>query len=391
MRERSMIKQQVEKVEHTEDLLNHLLDGIKEYAIFMVDTRGQIVTWNSGVKRLLGYEEEEFIGRDFSIIFSVEDISNGIHTKELERALSVGNANDERWHTKKDGTKFWASGLVTRVERDGKIVGATKIMRDQTDKKLIEEERLRHTQELAAANKELAQFAEVLSDDINSPLQTMFNLASTLRDGSVADPQAMDSIKRIESSAESVMNLVNDVLHYSKTGENKSSSSFIDGDELMHKILLGLEMLIDEKNVKVIVGSIPELLGNETNIERVLRNLIENAIKYSCNDLRSRLEIFAEEDNEKVTIGVRDYGPGISLKDQERIFSLFERANTSVQGRGLGLAISKKLVQVWGGRLWVESEPRHGSTFYFTVPSRPAVSSFAERSVRNSADELRAG
>ena len=276
-------------------------------------------------------------------------------------------------------------------QKNGESFGATKIMSDQTERKLLDEERLRHAQELSMANKELSQFAQVFSSDINSTLQAICKLVVTLKNGCVADPELLDSIRRIESSAESAMNLVNDVLYYSKSGSNKVSSSFIDGDELMHKILLSLEKLIDEKTVKVIVGSIPDLLGNETNIERVLRNLIENAIKYSCHDQRSRLEIFAEEDGGKVTIAVRDYGPGISLKDQERIFNLFERGETAVQGKGLGLAISKKLVQEWGGKIWVESEPRHGSTFYFTVPSRPVVNSYADRRVSSSAEEVRAG
>ena len=163
----------------------------------------------------------------------------------------------------------------------------------------------------------------------------------------------------------------------SKASEQSHSSyssnrpATLDGMELMNDVLSSLESLIEESRFKIVVGSIPEVYGVKANIEQVLKHILTNAIKYSRNSQRSHLEIFAQEDNDKVTLAVRDFGPGISRKDQERIFTLFERIDTSVQGRGLGLAISKTLVTEWGGKIWVDSEVNYGSTFYFTIPNRP--------------------
>jgi len=164
---------------------------------------------------------------------------------------------------------------------------------------------------------------------------------------------------------------------------DQSSLIILDGDELINRVLTGLENLIDENKVKVIVGSIPEIYGNEANVERVLINLIQNALMYSCDYERPRVEISAGEDSENVTIAVRDFGPGIAPADQEKILFSSRTNPHNNSKKDLGLAVCNKLVQEWGGQLWVESEFGMGSSFFFTVPNRPVRKPSAQGSYRS--------
>jgi PAS domain S-box-containing protein len=125
-----------------EDLYRKSIEEVKDYAIFMTDVEGRIISWNTGAERILGYSEAEILGHNASLFFTPEDLARGEHEKELERAAKEGRAEDERWHLRRDGTRFWASGVVTPVRDDkGALLGFTKVMRDMTERKRLEEER----------------------------------------------------------------------------------------------------------------------------------------------------------------------------------------------------------------------------------------------------------
>ena len=126
----------------TEDIYRKAIEDIRDYAIFMVDTSGIVTNWNVGAQHILGYTEEEIIGKDASKFFTPEDRARGVHIKELETAATLGRAEDERWHTRRDGSRFWASGVVTPVrDQDDKLIGFSKVMRDMTERNKLTEER----------------------------------------------------------------------------------------------------------------------------------------------------------------------------------------------------------------------------------------------------------
>ncbi|HLM61107.1 MAG TPA: PAS domain S-box protein, partial [Pyrinomonadaceae bacterium] len=125
---------------HSAELFHLIIENIKDYAIFMTDVSGNIISWNPGVERLLGYKENEIVGQPSSVIFTPEDVAAGAHLKEMELAAECGCAEDKRWHRRKDGSRFWANGMLMPLKKaDGTLRGFAKVMRDETEQKLVED------------------------------------------------------------------------------------------------------------------------------------------------------------------------------------------------------------------------------------------------------------
>ncbi len=363
-------------------LFQHLIEGIKEYAIFMIDTDGLIATWNPGVKRLLGYEEEEFIGKPFSLIFTDEDTKLNIPQSELNAVKSSGKAEDERWHRKKDGSLFWASGLVTLMKEPcGTINGYTKIMRDQTQKKQFEERLAEHANALAIANTELTNFAGVLSHDLKAPLQTVQGFANLLQEQTGLDQEAEESVHYIMDGTNRMINLVNELLEYTTLVKSDEALSFVDASALLQEVLVGLTATIKKSKATVHSMGLPTVWANSVQLGRVFQNLIENAIKYSSPERPAEIKITAADTESETVFSVEDNGRGIDEKEITRLFTLFERLrpDDSISGKGIGLATCKKIVERFGGRMWVRSKPNKGSVFSFTVPHPAEAVEPAER------------
>ena len=353
-------------------LFHHLVDGIKDYAIFMIDISGTLVTWNPGVKRLLGYDEQEFIGKSFSEIFVEEDRKLKVPEGELKTAQKDGKAEDERWHLKKDGSQFWASGLVTLMKaEDGTIQGFTKIMRDQTQKKQFEEKLAEQANTLALLNKELTNFAGVVSHDLNAPLQTVFGFANVLKTQEGLGSEAEESVEHIISGTKRMIDLVSELLEYSTVGKNEQSMAFVDTDDLLKKVTLGLNALISKSHACVQCEALPTVWGDKTQLSRIFQNLIENAIKYSDKERPTIIKIAAKDHDSETIFSIEDNGRGIEKSEMSRLFTLFERLepDAHVPGKGIGLATCKKIIERYGGRMWVESTAGTGSTFFFSVPN----------------------
>lgn len=224
------------------ELFHHLIDGLKDYAIFMITPDGKLGTWNPGVERILGYEEKEFIDQPFSMIFTEEDAAQGIPKFELDGAKTKGRAEDERWHKRKDGSTFWDSGLVTLIkDSQGKLKGYAKIMRNQTGKKKFEEELIDHTNALTIANRELANFAGIVSHDLKAPLQTIFGFANSLKEKTASDRQlneeSKESVDYIASGAEKMMNLVSELLKQASQPEISKELTLVNTEELVQNVL----------------------------------------------------------------------------------------------------------------------------------------------------------
>lgn len=358
-------------VDVNDALFQHLIEGIKEYAIFMISPDGTIVTWNPGVKRLLGYEESEFIGKPFSLIFTDEDIKLNIPESELNAVKTSGKAEDERWHRKKDGSIFWASGLVTLMkEPDGTINGFAKIMRDQTRKKQFEERLAEQANALAIANTELTNFAGVLSHDLRAPLQTVQGFANILQEQKGLDKEAEESIHYIVDGTKRMINLVDELLEYTTLAKNDEALSFVDTAALLQNVLVDLTAAITRHNATVHGTALPTVWANAAQLARVFQNLIENAIKYSSQDRAPEIKISARDSNSETVFSVEDNGRGIDEHEIVRLFTLFERLHPedTVSGKGIGLSTRRKIVESFGGRMWVRSKPNEGSVFSFSVP-----------------------
>jgi signal transduction histidine kinase len=289
---------------------------------------------------------------------------------------------DEGWRVRKDGSLFWASVVITALHgADGRIRGYAKITRDMTERKQMEDE-LQHTLErLEEANKRLEELDQmktfsisVASHEVRSPLTSVKGYVDNLLEG-VAGPlpnRALYYLNRISHNVDRVIRLTNMLLDLSRieAGEMPLDLDAVSIRQVVADVLRDFEPTAKKKAITIQAESLVEapVRADRHKLEQVLKNLIHNALKFTPErgDVVVRSHVTQDE---QVTITVADTGCGIPPSHQEKVFEKFQRAPSPIkEGAGLGLAITKSLVELHGGRIWVESEPGRGSRFYFTLP-----------------------
>ena len=360
-----------------ESQLYHLLiSELTDFAVFLMDPNGCVVSWNPGVEHLLGYTEGEWLGRPVEIIFTSEDRASGKPEEELLIAMRDGRAPDVRWHQKKDGSRLFVEGtMVALRDEGGKLLGFSKVMRDITERKEAEAERERLVAELARSNDDLSQFARIASHDLRAPLSTITQFLQLLLrkyKGRVLDESAELYIGLINDNTQRMSALTSDLLRLSEVSSDSSAviAAPVEVDRTVKTALANLQAVIEESGAVVSWGSLPQVSMEETLLVQLFQNLIANAVKYRSKE-EPRVRIEVKNHGDAYMFSVQDNGIGIEKKYQEQIFAPFKRLHgAEISGSGIGLAVCKKIVERAGGRIWVDSEPGGGSTFLFTLPRR---------------------
>ncbi len=227
----------------------------------------------------------------------------------------------------------------------------------------------RRTEALAKSNEELERFAYALSHDLQTPLRTisMFTekLAAGLGPG--ADEDTAMALRFVAEGVASMQAMIRGLLDYATASKAEPGTSRAEVAAVLTRVLQDLRSEIDEAGAVITCDSLPTVRADETRIRQVLQNLIANAIKYR-GEKRPEIHVSAKAGAQEWIFCVRDNGIGIDMKYAKKIFGLFERLSKEPQGTGIGLAVSRAIVERHGGRMWVESEPGRGSAFYFTLP-----------------------
>jgi PAS domain S-box-containing protein len=361
-----------------------LLENMKDYAIFFLDPDGRVIKWGAGAESILGYREAEILGKSGSIIFTDEDRDRGEDRKERVKALTEGRAENERWHVRKDGSRFWGSGIVTSLrDESGQVQGLAKIMRDFTDRKQAEEERTRllaREQEARtqaeSANRMKDEFLATLSHELRSPLNAMLGWTSLLRTRKFDAATTARAIETIERNAKAQARLIEDLLDVSRIirGQLRLTVRSMELIPVIESAINTVRPAADAKNIQVhllvdtFVGSIS---GDPDRLQQIIWNLLTNAIKFTPQD--GRVEVYLQGDRSHVEISVRDTGEGISAEFLPYVFDRFRQADNSITrpyaGLGLGLAIVRHLVELHGGTVRAESPGEgQGSTFIVKLP-----------------------
>lgn len=361
-----------------------LLENVKDYAIFFFDTKWRITGWSLGAENLLGYQESEILGQSASCIFTPEDLQQGVDKQELAKAVSEGRAEDERWHLKKDGSRFWASGIVTPLrDETGQLRGFCKILRDFTERKRLEDEQTRlleREQEARsaaeAANRMKDEFLATVSHELRSPLNAMLGWIKLLNTRSFDAATTTRAMETIERSAKSQAQLVEDLLDVSRIIQGKLRLN-VSPIELVGVIEAALETVRPAADAKEIeLQSILDptaglVAGDSDRLQQIVWNLLSNAIKFTPKGglVQVRLECV----NSHVEISVTDTGRGISPDFVPYVFDRFRQADSSTtriySGLGLGLAIVRHLVELHGGTVHAESLGEgQGATFTVQLP-----------------------
>jgi PAS domain S-box-containing protein len=352
------------------DLYRMQVRDLTDYAMFTLNPQGILTSWNAGVEKLLGYSENEWIGRHAGIIFTPAETAMEVCESEMRKAAETGSATDIRWHRRKDGSEFFAHGFMNSVHNDrGDLIGYAKAMSDETARKQLQDS-------LTESNSALEQFAYVASHDLQEPLRTMSAHAQVLAENfrGKLDADSERSLTLISRAAARMSELVRDLLVYARLATEEERPSSVALDEDFEAALTHLAQAIEESGACVTHDPLPTLAVDRGQIVRLFQNLIGNAVKYRKPDQPPIVHVSAKQDEAEWIISIRDNGIGFDPKHAKIIFAPFKRLHTDQQypGTGVGLAICWRIVKAQGGRIWAESQPGEGTTIFFTLPVEPA-------------------
>lgn len=368
-------------------LFDLLIDNVKDYAIFILDPTGRVVTWNAGVERLLGYRQDEFIGLEFRRLFRSDEQDAAV--RELETAAAHGRSDDERWHVRKDGTELWVDGVLTALrDAEGRHRGYAKIMRDTTAQKRAaadREELLRRelTARAAAdrANQLKDEFLAIVSHELRTPLNAILGWARMLANQQVPEQQSRHAIEIIERNARAQAQLVEDLLDVSRivTGNLHLEVRPIAIDDVMAAAIESVAHAAEEKHIAISFNgdaNVAVVQADASRIQQVIWNLLTNAIKFT--PVGGAISIRREQHGDDLELEVRDNGEGIDPALLPHIFDRFRqsaKARTKAPtGLGLGLAIAHHIVAAHGGTLEARSSgPGTGATFIVHLPLATGV------------------
>ena len=354
-----------------------LVEAVKDYAIFMLDPSGRVVTWNAGAERIKGYEAREILGHHFSEFYDDEEVRSGKCERELEEAARVGRFEDEGWRIRKDGTKFWANVVITALRTEnGELVGYAKVTRDLTERRRLEDERL-SLAKAAEAIRLRDEFLSLAAHELKTPLTVLQLQLDTLNDRmDDSGHRVAKKLQRAAQSGERLALLVESLLDVSRitTGRFALDIKEFDLVDSINRVVDGLRPSADRASCEMSVVSAAPIVGawDRLRLEQALTNLLANAIKYGAG---APVVVSAGREGNAVVLEVRDHGPGIPEGELARIFGRFERAASihNYGGLGLGLYFIQAIVDAHGGSVTARNASDGGALFQITLPLRTTV------------------
>src|SRR4051812_15834346 len=309
-----------ETLRESEERFRLLVQGVRDYAIFMLDTTGHISTWNLGAERIKGYTSDEIIGKHFSIFYTQEDLDSGKPARELEIATRTGVYEEEGWRVRKDGTRFWANVVITALRKpDGSLAGFAKVTRDLTERRAEQERAIEAARKAAAsdeANRTKSEFLAAMSHELRTPLNAIGGYADLLAmglRGPVTQEQTAD-LQRIKRSQEHLLGIINDILNFSRieAGQTTYDYATISMSSVIDAVGHMVEPQAVTKGLKLEVRECPPDVtawADRARVEQILVNLLSNAVKFT-NKGSVTLEC-DWHDARTVSIAVVDTGLGI--------------------------------------------------------------------------------
>jgi PAS domain S-box-containing protein len=358
-----------------------LVQSVRDYAIFALDSEGRVASWNEGAQRIKGYSADEIVGRHFSTFYPAEDIAAGKPAWELEVAGREGRFEDEGWRLRKDGSLFWANVVITALRNDaGELVGFAKVTRDLTERRAAQERAIadmRRIVEIEVANRAKSEFLTAMSHELRTPLNAIGGYAQLMEQG-IGGPvteQQESYLARIRGSQRHLLGIITDLLNYSRieAGQVTYDTVAVPMHDVVETVLPLLEPQAAAKGLALEHGPCSGgLVGRADRVkaEQIVLNLLSNAVKFT--PAGGRIAVTCGVAGDLVAITVRDTGPGIPADKQAAIFEPFVQLGRTLtsphEGTGLGLAISRDLARAMDGDITVESVGDAGSTFTLTLP-----------------------
>jgi PAS domain S-box-containing protein len=371
-------KRAEDALKESEERFRLIVANIKDYAIIVLDPQGQVMSWNGGAQKIKGYQAEEIVGKHFSVFYPAEDVAIGKPAVELKSAKEEGRFEDEGIRLRKDGSHFWANVVVTPLQDDaGRVRGFVKITRDITEKRKAEQEIVRRSMELEAANKELEAFSYSVSHDLRAPLRGIDGFSQALQEdyAQQLDATANDYLRRIRAATKRMGELIDDLLNLSRVTRSEMYRERVDLSKLAGDIVQELQFQEPARKVAIRIAEGLTADGDTRLLRVALQNLFGNAWKFTSKQEQAQVEFGQQRSNGDKPYFVRDNGAGFQQSYAARLFGAFQRlhAATEFPGTGIGLATVQRIIHRHGGTVWAEGAVNQGATIYFTL-ERPSSS-----------------
>ena len=375
-----------QQLEHSSVQLAVLVQSIKDYAIYMLDRDGRIISWNSGAERIKGYTHDEIMNHNFSRFYTDSDRKSGLPTQALRHAAAYGKFEGEGWRVRKDGSQFWASVVINPIHNDsGTLIGYAKVTRDVTE---------RHQAQnlLEQKNNELEAFASVLKRERDNKLMNVQAITATIAhevrqplaaiaaNGSAALRFLAKTPLELEEVRAALKRLISDTYRTSEVfdgiralfGEGNQKRKQVDVNEIIFGVIQSSRKELRDHDIDArleLASKLPPVEGHRRQLEAVIDNLVHNAIEAmdATTDRDRVLRVRTRPSgHDVITVAVQDSGPGIDPKRIDGIFGAF--FTTKSHGMGLGLAICRAIIEHHGGQLTATSDGKTGSLFQFALP-----------------------
>lgn len=371
--ERKRAEEQLRKM----NMENELILSTAGEGIYGLDLNGNTTFVNPAAAKMIGWDPKELLGlNQHSVLHHTKEDGSPYPSAEcpIYAAYRDGTIHrvDNEVFWRKDGSNFSVEYVSTPMRNlAGEIEGAVVVFSDISERKQAEEARDGLIAKLESQNAELERFTYTVSHDLKSPLITIKGFVGMLRqDLPEADSGPVaDDLSRISNAADKMDQLLQDLLELSRIGRLINPPEDVSMDELAHEARELVHGQAEQAGVQVEISpDLPVVFGDRVRLLEVLQNLIDNAVKHMGDQSRPRVEIGSRRDGNQTVCYVRDNGIGIDPCYHEKIFGLFDQLDQSIDGSGIGLALARRIIEVHGGRIWVESEGvGHGSTFCFTI------------------------
>ena len=382
-----------ENLRRSEERFRLLVEGVAEYAIFMLDPNGRVCTWNSGAERIKGYTAGDIIGQHFSIFYPEDERESGWPDHELQVAAETGKFIDTGWRLRKDGSTFWANVTITALRDDtGQLLGYAKLTRDLTEAKRIEamETANRQREELLDAERHARmtaqratrlkdEFLATLSHELRTPLSAILGWTQLLLRGeaSKGPDEHKRAIEVIDRNARAQVKLIDDLLDLSRvmTGKLRLDLHQVSFASVVEAAVDSARPSADVKGIrlKAILGSSSQdiVSADSARLQQVVWNLLTNAIKFTPKG--GQVQVLLQRVDSHLELSVSDTGIGIPANYLPHVFDRFSQKDSSTTrafgGLGLGLAICKQLVELHGGAIKAASQGEgRGATFSVQLP-----------------------
>jgi two-component system CheB/CheR fusion protein len=365
--------------EHHTARIDHLLSLLaqqsNEHAFVLLDANARVLWWSPGAGHIFDRSSDEMVGQPLGILFTPEDKDRGIPDQEVQLAVNFGKAEDDRWQLRRDGSRFWATGILIALrDQNRNLVGFGKILRNRTDLREQLEALRNQVQALTAANQRKDNFLATFSHELRNPLAAICTAVELISRTASRNAHLEGSLKLIEEQLDFVRRMLDDLLDVTRisTGKVRLNIGPVVLQEIIEKAVDSARPRVEERRQRIqVIGpwSSIVLQGDPDRLHQVFSNLLSNASKYTPERGAICIEVTTEAD--EAVVRVSDTGVGIPHDMLPRIFELFTQVETQLShgGLGIGLALVKDFVALHGGSVQVRSEGvGKGSEFIVRLP-----------------------